>query len=63
MPKHITDLGVQVEHDIDKALAWCDVANILRIQLERQKTAYFPSMREYARFFGVNKARLDRLNK
>ncbi|MCC5919262.1 MAG: aspartate carbamoyltransferase catalytic subunit [Cyclobacteriaceae bacterium] len=63
IPKHIHELGVKVSHNIDQALAWCDVANILRIQLERQKMSYFPSLREYAMFFGVNKERLDRLNK
>jgi aspartate carbamoyltransferase catalytic subunit len=63
IPKYITELGVDLEHDIDKALAWCDVANVLRIQLERQNTKYFPSLREYALYFGVNKKRLERLNK
>lgn len=63
MPKHIESLGVKVENSIRRALEWCDVANILRIQLERQKTAYFPSLREYARYFGVNKALLDSLGK
>jgi len=63
MPKHIESLGVKVENSIRRALEWCDVANILRIQLERQKTAYFPSLREYARYFGVNKALLDSLDK
>lgn len=63
IPKYITELGVEVEHDIDRALAWCDVANVLRIQLERQNTKYFPSLREYALYFGVNKKRVDRLNK
>ena len=63
IPKYIKNLGVEVEHDIDKALAWCDVANVLRIQLERQQTKYFPSLREYSLYFGVNKKRLDKLNK
>jgi len=63
IPKHIKSLGVGVEFDIDKALEWCDVANILRIQLERQKMAYFPSLREYSLYYGVNKKMLDRLNK
>jgi len=44
-------------------LQWCDVANVLRIQLERQNTKYFPSLREYALYFGVNKQRLDKLQK
>lgn len=63
IPKHIESLGVGVEYNIDKALAWCDVANILRIQLERQDIKYIPSLREYAMYFGVNKQRLDKLNK
>jgi aspartate carbamoyltransferase catalytic subunit len=63
IPKHIESLGVTIEYDIEKALAWCDVANILRIQLERQNIKYFPSLREYSLYFGVNKPLLDRLNK
>jgi aspartate carbamoyltransferase catalytic subunit len=63
MPKYITSLGVKVEHDIQKALEWCDVANILRIQLERQQIKYFPSLREYSLYFGVKKEMLDRLDK
>ncbi|MCG8378026.1 MAG: aspartate carbamoyltransferase catalytic subunit [Proteobacteria bacterium] len=59
LPKYIGDLGVKVELDILKALNWCDVANILRIQLERQKMSYFPSLREYSLYYGVN---LDILN-
>lgn len=63
IPKHLGQLGIEVEYDIDKALQWADVANILRIQLERQDINYFPSLREYAMYFGVNKERLDRLDK
>ncbi len=63
LPKHIKELGVEVETDIRKALEWCDVANILRIQLERQQMSYFPSLREYAQYFGVNKQLLDSLDK
>ncbi len=63
LPKHISALGVKVETDVRKAMEWCDVANILRIQLERQHMRYFPSLREYAQYFGVNKALLDSLNK
>ncbi|MFM2049451.1 MAG: hypothetical protein RI955_1999 [Bacteroidota bacterium] len=63
LPKFITSLGVEVEYDIDKALAWCDVANVLRIQLERQNVQYFPSLREYSIYYGVNKQRLDKLDK
>jgi aspartate carbamoyltransferase catalytic subunit len=63
IPKHIAGLGVGVEHDVRKALEWCDVANILRIQLERQDIRYFPSLREYSLYYGINKALLDSLDK
>ena len=65
IPKHIADLGVSVSHDLDETLMWCDVANMLRIQLERQGQGivpYFPSLREYARQFGLNMERLDKLD-
>ena len=65
IPKHIADLGVSVSHDLDGTLMWCDVANMLRIQLERQGQGivpYFPSLREYARQFGLNMERLDKLD-
>jgi len=63
VPKYITSLGVKVEHNLIKALNWCDVANMLRIQLERQDIAYFPSLREYSMLYGLNKRLLDSLNK
>ncbi|MCP4121397.1 MAG: aspartate carbamoyltransferase, partial [Bacteroidetes bacterium] len=63
IPKYIESLGVEVEYNLEKALRWCDVANILRIQLERQDIKYFPSLREYALYFGVNKPLLDTINK
>jgi aspartate carbamoyltransferase catalytic subunit len=63
IPKHIESLGVKVEHDLMKALNWCDVANMLRIQLERQDIKYFPSLREYSMLYGLDKERLDKLNK
>lgn len=63
MPKYIHSLGVKVEHDLRKALEWCDVANMLRIQLERQDIKYFPSLREYTMLFGLNKDLLDSLSK
>lgn len=63
IPKYIEGLGIKVGHDIKKALAWCDIANILRIQLERQHIKYFPSLREYSLYFGVNKELLDSLGK
>jgi aspartate carbamoyltransferase catalytic subunit len=63
LPKYISSLGVKVELDVFKALQWCDVANVLRIQLERQQIKYFPSLREYSLYYGINKAMLDRLDK
>jgi len=63
LPKYIKDLNVKVELEVRKALEWCDVANILRIQLERQQIKYFPSLREYSLYYGVNKKLLDSLNK
>jgi aspartate carbamoyltransferase catalytic subunit len=63
IPKYIEDLGVLVELDLRKALKWCDVANVLRIQLERQQVKYFPSLREYALYFGINKKLLDEIGK
>lgn len=63
MPKYISSLGVKVEHNLQKALEWCDVANMLRIQLERQDIKYFPSLREYTMLFGLNKDLLDSLSK
>ena len=62
IPKYIHELGVEVSHDIRDTLHWCQVANILRIQLERQDLKYFPSLREYAQYFGVNRALLDELH-
>jgi aspartate carbamoyltransferase catalytic subunit len=63
MPKYITSLGVKVEHNLRRALEWCDVANMLRIQLERQEIMYFPSLREYAMMYGLTKEILDSLGK
>ena len=63
IPKHIESLGVKVETDLMKALNWCDVANMLRIQLERQDIKYFPSLREYSMLYGLDKKRLDSLDK
>jgi len=63
LPKYIKSLDVKVELDVFKALQWCDVANVLRIQLERQHLKYFPSLREYAIYYGINKKMLDRLDK
>ncbi|MCK0158878.1 aspartate carbamoyltransferase catalytic subunit [Cellulophaga sp. F20128] len=63
IPKHIESLGVTVETDLRKALNWCDVANMLRVQNERMDISYFPSTREYTQQFGVNKALLESLDK
>ncbi len=62
IPKHISKLGVEVSYDVRKTLEWCDVANVLRIQLERQDIKYFPSLREYHQTFGISKALLDSLD-
>ena len=63
LPKFIGQLGVQVELDVRKALQWCDVANVLRIQLERQQIKYFPSLREYSIYYGITRKMLDDLMK
>nr|WKN40367.1 aspartate carbamoyltransferase catalytic subunit [Tunicatimonas sp. TK19036] len=63
LPKYITQLGVKASLDIREALQWCDIANILRIQLERQQVKYFPSLREYSLYYGVNRELLDSLDK
>jgi aspartate carbamoyltransferase catalytic subunit len=63
IPKYIESLGVSVEPNLRKALEWCDVANMLRVQNERMDVNYFPSTREYAQQYGVDKALLDSLNK
>jgi aspartate carbamoyltransferase catalytic subunit len=63
IPKHIEQLGVKVSHNLDEALSWCDVANMLRIQLERQDQRFFPSLKEYSNLFGLNMERLNKLDK
>lgn len=63
IPRYIHELGVQVTHDLKTALNWCDVANVLRIQLERQDIKYFPSLREYVMMYGINREILDSLKK
>jgi aspartate carbamoyltransferase catalytic subunit len=57
------ELGVHVSHNLREALEWCDVANMLRIQLERQDIRFFPSIREYTMLFGLTKEILDSLSK
>lgn len=63
IPKHIESLGVNVTYNIQEALEWCEVANVLRIQLERQNMPLFSSLREYSLYFGINKMMLDDLKK
>jgi len=63
MPKYIESLGVSYEPNLMSALEWCDIANMLRIQLERQDTKFFPSLKEYSMMYGLNKERLDSLSK
>jgi aspartate carbamoyltransferase catalytic subunit len=63
LPKFIKTLGVKVELDVEKALRWCDIANVLRIQLERMEIKYFPTLREYSIYYGINKALLDKIGK
>lgn len=63
IPKYITSLGVQYEPSLIKALSWCDVANMLRVQHERMDVSYFPSIREYTMQYGVTKDILNHLPK
>ena len=62
IPKYITSLGVAVETNLKKALEWCEVANVLRVQHERMDIKYFPSTREYKQLFGINQEILDNLS-
>lgn len=63
IPKFIKSFGVEVSYDVRETLAWCDVANVLRIQLERQNKPLFSTLREYSMFYGIDKKMLDNLNK
>jgi aspartate carbamoyltransferase catalytic subunit len=63
IPKHIESLGVNVTYNVNEALNWCDIANVLRIQLERQNMPLFSTLREYSLFYGINKKMLDELQK
>ncbi|NJN34234.1 MAG: aspartate carbamoyltransferase catalytic subunit, partial [Saprospiraceae bacterium] len=62
IPKHIEQLGVKISHNVRDTLKWCDVANVLRIQLERQDIKFFPSLREYAQYFGISKKLLESID-
>ena len=63
LPKYLENMGIEVSYDLNQSIKWCDVANILRIQLERQNIKFFPSNREYAMLFGLNQDLLKTLNK
>ena len=63
IPKYLKDFGVKVETDLDKALQWCDVANMLRLQNERMSDSFFPSVREYKKYYGLTMDRLNKVNK
>ncbi len=63
IPRNAESLGVRVEYDVKKALQWCEVANVLRIQLERQHKPLFSTLREYAMYYGINRAMLEGLEK
>ena len=63
IPKDMHLLNVKISHNLREALEWCDVANMLRIQSERQEISYFPSLREYSMQFGLNKEILNSLSK
>ena len=61
IPREIESLGVSIESNIDKALAWCDAVNVLRVQHERMEKSYFPNNREYSILYGLDKKKIDRL--
>ena len=63
IPKYIESMGIEVNYNLEESLAWCDAANLLRIQLERQDDKYFPSLREYSLQYGINQEVLNRINK
>jgi aspartate carbamoyltransferase catalytic subunit len=63
IPKYLEELGVDVIYNIDEAIQENDVLNVLRIQLERKAREYFPSIREYSKYFGIDKARLEKNGK
>ncbi|MDG1309583.1 MAG: aspartate carbamoyltransferase, partial [Flavobacteriaceae bacterium] len=63
IPKYIDKLGVKVETNLHKALKWCDIANMLRVQNERMEISYFPTTREYTQQYGVTKSLLESLDK
>ena len=62
LPKYLNNIGVDTSLNLEESLEWCDVANVLRIQLERQDRKFFPSNREYAMTFGINKKKIEQLS-
>jgi aspartate carbamoyltransferase catalytic subunit len=63
IPKYLTKLGVDYENNLKRALEWCDVANVLRVQHERMDIKYFPTIREYVQLYGINKELLNSIDK
>mgnify|MGYP001026519962 FL=1 len=63
LPREIESLGVTIETEIDKALSWCDATNVLRVQHERMEKSYFPNNREYSMLFGLDRKKIDKLQK
>ena len=63
IPKYLKDLGVMIQTDFEKALQWCDVVNMLRLQNERMSDSFFPSIREYKKYYGLTMDRLQKVNK
>ncbi|MBK9108032.1 MAG: aspartate carbamoyltransferase catalytic subunit [Saprospiraceae bacterium] len=63
IPKYVSSLGIEVDYKLENILSWADVVNVLRIQTERMELQYFPSVREYSQFYGINKEKLDRNGK
>ncbi len=63
IPPHLEELGIEVSYDLEESLRWCDVVNVLRIQLERMNTRYIPSLREYSLYYGIDLPLLDRIGK
>ena len=63
IPRYIEDLDVRIENDLDSGLEWCDAVNMLRLQNERMKSSYFPSINEYKRLYSLNSDRISKLKK
>ena len=63
IPRYIEDLDVRIENDLDSGLEWCDAVNMLRLQNERMKSSYFPTINEYKRLYSLNSERISKLKK